>query len=286
MRAAFLTCFIAISAAAQTFSFRTNDVVAFVGGADVVTAQESGHLETLLTIHHWPLKLRFRNFGWEGDTVFAQPRDLGFPPLEQHLKAAGVTVLVSEFGRAEALEGHSAIEFAGAYSNFLARFTNEALRIILVVPPVCETNSQSFPDLAKRNALLLEYRRAIRGMGHPVVDLSNLAGLTDDALQITTRGHARIAREFARQLGIEVPSESKAAFEEVRRAVVAKNRLWFNYWRPQNWAFLGGDRTSVPSSRDHQNPKVRWFPAEMEKFLPLISAQEARIDHAAETARH
>jgi hypothetical protein len=59
--------------------------------------------------------------------------------------------------------------------------------------------------------------------------------------------------------------------------VIAKNRLWFDYWRPQNWAFLGGDRTSVPSSRDHRDPKVRWFPAEMEKFVPLILAQESQI---------
>src|SRR5438045_981274 len=91
---------------AQSFSLRTNDVVAFLGGTDVVTAQQSGHLETLLTIDYPSLNLRFRNFGWEGDTVFAQPRDLGFPPLEEHLRRAGATAIVFEFGRAEALEGH------------------------------------------------------------------------------------------------------------------------------------------------------------------------------------
>ena len=35
----------------------------------------------------------------------------------------------------------------------------------------------------------------------------------------------------------------------LRQLLIAKNRLWFDYWRPQNWAFLAGDRTAQPSSR-------------------------------------
>src|SRR6267142_2435979 len=124
MRLALLMCLVTSTATGQ-FAFRTNDVVAFFGGADVVTAQQSGQLETLLTIHHPSLNLRFRNFGWEGDTVFAQPREIGFPPLEEHLRRAGATVIVFEFGRAEALEKHPVGEFKGAYSKFIARFTNQ-----------------------------------------------------------------------------------------------------------------------------------------------------------------
>ena len=129
--------------------------------------------------------------------------------------------------------------------------------------------------------MLANYASAIRRMGYPTIDLSHLTGLADDGLQITDRGHAIIAAEFARQLGIDPAERQSPAFERLRRAVVAKNRLWFNYWRPQNWAFLGGDRTSVPSSRDHRDPKVRWFPNEMEQFLPLISAKETEIRELA-----
>ena len=67
------------------------------------------------------------------------------------------------------------------------------------------------------------------------------------------------------------------AFEQLRNEVRAKNRLWFDYSRPQNWAFLGGDRTEQPSSRDHRNPNIRWFPLEMEEFVPLIEAKEREI---------
>jgi hypothetical protein len=53
-----------------------------------------------------------------------------------------------------------------------------------------------------------------------------------------------------------------------------KNLLWHDYWRPTNWAFLYGDRTVQPSSRDHMNPNVRWFPQELEHYRALIAAKE------------
>ncbi|HMO66627.1 MAG TPA: hypothetical protein PKE47_15630, partial [Verrucomicrobiota bacterium] len=70
-----------------------------------------------------------------------------------------------------------------------------------------------------------------------------------------------------------------------RQAVIAKNRLWHGYWRPANWAFLWGDRTEQPSSRDHRDRSVRWFPAEMEEFVPLIREAEARIESLAAQVR-
>jgi hypothetical protein len=284
MRYAFLAFLAGWTAGAQPLPFRSNDVVAFVGGSDVAAAQHTGHLEALLSIQYRSLNLRFRNFGWEGDTVFSQPRDFAFPPLEKHLERAGVTVIVFQFGRAEALEGRASSEFGVAYSNFLARFTNQTSRFLLVNPPSFERASGLVPDLTMRNSLLADYARAIRRMGFPVVDLSRVSGITEDGLQITPRGHGLLAAEFARQLGFKAPPQPSASgawenssFEKVRQTIIAKNRLWFDYWRPQNWAFLGGDRTSVASSRDHRDPKVRWFPAEMEKFLPLIAEQEEQI---------
>ena len=65
--------------------------------------------------------------------------------------------------------------------------------------------------------------------------------------------------------------------ERLRQLILEKNRLWFDYWRPQNWAFLHGDRVEQASSRDHRDPKKRWFPEEMEKFLPLIEAKQREI---------
>src|SRR5215207_1005800 len=80
--------------AAGAIELQTNDVVALVGGSDVAAAQFTGHLETLLAAKY--PGTHFRNFGWEGDTVFAQRRDVGFPPLGEHFKRAGVTIAFLE----------------------------------------------------------------------------------------------------------------------------------------------------------------------------------------------
>ena len=286
---------------------RSNDIVAFVGGSDVAAAQHTGHLEVLLAVR-FP-GARFRNFGWEGDTVFAQRRDFGFPPLGEHLKRARVSVLFIEFGRAEAVNGKETVAgFSAAYEKLLTECAKQTRRIVLVTPPPFEPGGDLLPDLSKRNAQLAAHVKAIRTLAKqrslPVIDLFAEFGgishetprLTDDGLQITPRGHALIAAGFARQLGfVELAARaggvsadgvwSNSEFEKLRRTVIEKNRLWFNYWRPQNWAFLGGDRTNQPSSRDHRNPGVRWFPAEMEKYAPLIAVKEADMEQVAGVIR-
>src|SRR5205814_5334255 len=73
--------------------------------------------------------------------------------------------------------------------------------------------------------------------------------------------------------------------ERLRAVIQAKNRLWFNYWRPMNWAFLHGDRTEQPSSRDYRNPAIRWFPEELEKFKPAIEEKEKEISRLAAECR-
>src|SRR5262245_9245930 len=97
------------TAQSASLRFQHGDVIAFLGGADVAAAQHTGHQEALIAAPHRQLGLRFRNLGWEGDTVSTQPRDVGFPPLETRLAHAEATVIVLQFGRAEALAGRGAM---------------------------------------------------------------------------------------------------------------------------------------------------------------------------------
>jgi GDSL-like Lipase/Acylhydrolase family len=269
--------------------------VAFIGGGDVAAAQHYGHIESLLAARY--PKVRFRNFGWEGDTVFLQPRDYNFPPLLEHLRKAEVTVAIVQFGRTEVLANQT-IEFESAYKKLLGELASVVRKVILVTPVPFEKPGEPLPDLSQKNAVLEEVAKVIRIVGDErklrVIDLFSAlrrtqSHITEDGLQISPSGHAAIARAFAIELGI--PHESSFArtgrwenerYEALRQAIIAKNGLWFNYWRPQNWAFLGGDRVEQPSSRDHRDPKVRWFPAEMEKFRGLIEEKEAEIAVLAE----
>jgi len=287
--------------------FRTNDVLAFLGGADVAAAQETGHQESLLTVAFLPLRLRCRNFGWEGGTVFDhQPRDAGFPTQKVQLQRAGTSVIFLQYGRAEALDtNNSGMDFKAGYEKLIEECMEQTPRLVLVTPPPFENGGGLLPDLSARNKELAACAEVVRELAWKrkfvLVDLfAELGGgahgrlrLTENGLQLSPRGQALVACAFARQLGFGRVAEragavdangrwSNAGFEHVRQAVIAKNQLWFNYWRPQNWAFLGGDRITQPSSRDHRNPAVRWFPEEMERFVPLIQQAETRISLAAE----
>ena len=277
--------------------FQTNDVVAFLGGANVVAAQQSGQLEALLILAYPDHRLRFRSLAWEGDTVFAQSRELNYPSLTQQLAKIGATVVVLQFGQTETLGGEAKRQdFLRAYDQLLTECSHQTARLIVVIPsPFEATGDPLLPDLTRHNSDLIAYAESIRSLakqhGATVVDLSGKAGpagpgrLTRDGWQLTAGGHERVATAIAHQLGVDVArARNGPGFEEVRRAVAAKNRLWFQASRPTNWAFLGGDRTEQPSSHDHRDPKVRWFPAEMEQFGPLIATAENEINDLARKA--
>jgi hypothetical protein len=283
------------SRASELVHFHRGDIVVFLGGADVVESQFTGHLESRLTFESQGV--RFRNLGWEGDTVYSQPRDVGFPALDQVVRRAGATVIVLQFGRIEALEGTNKLpQFAAGYMKLLDLCSVVTSRLVLVTPAPFESGPEGLPNHSQRNPDLAAFCDSIRTLATerklPLIDLfrelRNSSPLTKNGLQLTPIGHARLANAFLRQLGSASNADVNAdaswtdpTLEKLRQLIIAKNKLYFDYWRPQNWAFLGGDRVTQPSSHDHRNPKDRWFPSEMEKYIPLIEAKETEIERLA-----
>jgi hypothetical protein len=286
---------------AQPGSFRTNDVIAFVGGAAIVDLEQAGHLETLLTVAHPSHRLRFRSLAWEGDTVFSRPRELNFPPLTELLARTHATVVVVQFGVMESFAGDTGLKgFEQAYDRLLDEIQGVVPRIILVTPLPFEPKSPPLPDLASRNGVLAGYAnvaRALAGARHlPLVDLfgalmsqPRIAAWTVDGQALSAEGQRIVAALWVRELGW--PDLAQAAMEPgfwgregvagLQAAIRVKNRLWFESWRPTNWAFLHGDRTEQLSSRDHRDPKIRWFPSEMERYGQLITEAESRVESLA-----
>ncbi|MEE3178301.1 MAG: hypothetical protein VX317_01355, partial [Verrucomicrobiota bacterium] len=54
------------------FELRKGDVVAFVGGTDLINLQREGRLEAALTMKWKSAAPLFRDFAWDGDTVYHQ----------------------------------------------------------------------------------------------------------------------------------------------------------------------------------------------------------------------
>lgn len=299
------------SHAEQTF-FKPGDVIALVGGEDMVAAAEYGYLEALITRALPDYKLKFRSLAWEGDTVFEQRRDLNYPSLEQQLDKIGATVVIAQFGKMESFAGKEKVgEFMLAYEKLMTRLENGGKRRVLVLTPSAFAQSGPMvkeqhpllthpPDWQKRNEDLVEYsvpisiRRSHPSLPKPpmawnVLDVYDL-GIGDrqlerDGLHLNDNGHFVLASNIVMNLlhvSIDLRTDTaRKQVEPLRKLISAKNRLWFNYYRPQNWAFLAGDRTNQPSSRDHLDPSKRWFPEELEKFLPLIEQKETEIHQLA-----
>lgn len=259
---------------ARANPFRSDDVVSFVGGEDMVAAAEAGFVEYLEAESH-DQNVKFRSLAKEGDTVFEQHRDLNYPPLEDQLQSYGTTVIVAEFGLMEALENPADPHaFITAYGALLTRLSPKASRrLILIAPPAFE----------KQIAQLAERRHAT------LVKLPHEASQLRDGIHLNTLGQLELARRIIAAMGdTPAPEIGLADLEgnQLLQTIRAKNRLWFEYYRPQNWAFLAGDRTSQPSSRDYKDPSIRWFPKEMEEFLPLIAIKESDIEHLAAAKFH
>ena len=52
------------------FKLQSNDVIALTGGSNIERTRFNGFLQTHLFTAQPDAKIKVRNFGWEGDTVF------------------------------------------------------------------------------------------------------------------------------------------------------------------------------------------------------------------------
>ncbi len=115
---------------------QSGDVVALVGGEDMVAAAELGYFELLATRARPTHRVKFRSLAWEGDTVFEQRRDVNFPAWEDQLTGIGATVVVCQFGQMESFAGREKLPgFIAAYEALLARFSDGGKRRLLVLEP-------------------------------------------------------------------------------------------------------------------------------------------------------
>jgi lysophospholipase L1-like esterase len=293
--AAMLGCILGLAYADEPHTpiLRQGDTVAFVGGEDLVALAEDGSFEWMALVANPGLGLHFRSLAWEGDTVYEQPRDLNYPTLEDQLQRVGATVVLVQFGLIESLAGREKIpEFIAAYEKLLDRLApGDSRRVVLLTPGIFEQVAGIPIDRGEANQTLAKYREAIVALAERrhllSVDLAAAMAQAPQAIR-TTRDGLHLSEEGRRFLAVAVmiaiikrdgpPNNGEAhVHTDIFSLIREKNRLWFNYYRPQNWAFLAGDRTSQPSSRDHIDPTKRWFPAEMELYLPLIEAKEREI---------
>ncbi|MBI5802232.1 MAG: DUF1080 domain-containing protein [Verrucomicrobia bacterium] len=268
------------------FALGTNEVVVFVGQENLVREQKAGELEALLASAFAAKQPRFRSMAWEADTVYEQWRDLNFGSWVRQLEAADATIVVAQFGQMEALDGVARLpEFAAAYHRLLDQFAARTRKVVLLSPtPFEKPTATHAPDLTKRNNDVRAYADAVREIarqrGAVFVNLFvPLAGrapgqrLTDDGIHLTAEGLREVAALAALQLGTS--AKLSADLDPIRAAIVQKNQLWFDSWRPANWSFVYGDRVSqLYGKASGTEPSLK---EAFERHRPLVAAADTRV---------
>jgi len=266
------------------FTLDEKDVVVFVGQENFVRDQKAGEIESMLASAFAAQNPRFRSMAWEADTVYEQWRDLNFGSWTRQLETAGATVVIAQFGQMEALDGVKRLpEFVAAYHRLLDQFAGRTRRLVLVSPmPFEKPLASHAPDLTQRNGDVVAYANAVRDLarqrGALFVDLAgpltlrkSARRLTEDGIHPTEVGLHEVAGLIARQLGAE--ENLSASMEPLRQAIVEKNRLWFDCWRPANWSFAYGDRVAQPYGKaGGTEPSLT---GEFERHRPLIDAADS-----------
>jgi glucose/arabinose dehydrogenase/mono/diheme cytochrome c family protein len=267
------------------FTLEPNEVIVMAGQENLVRDQKAGDLEAVLGTAFAAKQPRFRSMAWEGDTVYEQWRDLNFGDWKAQLDAAGAGIVIAQFGQVESFDGVNRLaEFKSAYHRLLDQFTAHTPRLVLVSPMPFEKPAASHaPDLTQRNADVKAYAEAVREVakqrGAVFVDLFTPLSahsdkrLTDDGLHLNALGLQVVAREIAQQLGAS--SSDADDLTALKAAIVEKNRLWFDCWRPANWSFVYGDRVTQMFGKPAQDaPSLR---ESFEARKPLIAKLDARI---------
>ena len=269
-----------------TFAMRPGEVIAFLGGTNVVQEGRTGWLETALTVGaaagSGP---RFRNLAWEGDTVYEQWRDLNFGSWKEQLEAMGATCVVLGFGQMESMDANRGPEeFRAAYAQLLAELRAVTPRVVLLAPlPLEPGAAPAGSAVAGAAARLPQWTEVVRQLaadqGLPFVAIeppvmSGGKSWTSNGIHATAAGWAELSRQLGESL-MGRPGISLEGHEATRQAIVRKNREWFDCWRATNWAFAYSDRTEQPFGQAAGGHPA--LAQELEQYKPRLRLADQAI---------
>lgn len=274
---------------------RPGDRISIVGNTFAERMQLDGQFESALHAAFPSHRLSVRNFGWSGDEVALQPRPYNFVGMEEWLSRHGTDVLIACFGMNESFSGYEGLaEFQRDLESWLdtqlaARYNgNTPPRIILVSPIAHENLGPPLPDGEDRNFILDRYVQIMRQVagkkGAYFIDLfdptrdamaASDEPMTINGIHMNESGYRFVTCEMLAELDVPIRSqdaiavESAAEHEALRQAVLRKNRLFFQRWRPVNTEYVYGRRHEPFGSKN--------FPEEMARLDELIEQAEKKI---------
>ncbi len=274
----------------QALQLNDNDTVVFLGNTVIERAQNYGHWEASLTLASGKKNVKFRNLGWSGDTVFGHARSYfgppqeGFDRLKADLTELKPQVVIICYGALEAYEGEKGLpEFITGYERLLTMITAAAnpREIVLVSPPPAESLEAPMPNMDKHNKQLSVYAKAIGELAKKrdlsfadfFTEAGSVKGLTDNGIHFHDQGYRTVAPMFIKSLGMVPALESQMDSDngtKLRSLIVAKNKLFFQRWRPANETYLRLFRKHEQGNNAKELPMFDPFILEREKEIESL----------------
>jgi lysophospholipase L1-like esterase len=251
--------------------------------------QRYGYWETELLAANADKRITVRNLGWSGDTVHGEARgrfdfdkpEMCFNQLVNLTLELKPTVIFISYGTNESFEGEAGLpKFEKGLEKLLDALKPAGARIVLI-SPMRFYRTKSYPDPIPMNEKIKLYRDTIKRIaekrGHFFADLHlvwpSFFDVSENGMHLTEDGYRHTARQFAQLFGLPRVRQDSDAYEALRRAVIAKNELFFHRWRPQNETYLFG-------FRKHEQGKNA---KEVAEFDPLVAKAEEEIERIRKT---
>ncbi|MDP7293108.1 MAG: GDSL-type esterase/lipase family protein [Verrucomicrobiota bacterium] len=231
--------------------------IAFIGNTLLDRSQDFGYLEALLHQAHPNHDLTVRNLAWPADALGLQPRPANFADTDQHLVFVKADVIFAAFGYNESFAGPDGLaKFRDDLNGYITATKAKAFngkngpRLVLL-SPIANENIEGV-HAAVNNANLRLYTEAMRDIAAKqqvgFVDLFSPTekvmaapehDLTFNGCHLNDDGYRLFADTvFKAVFGIEPP----VVDEEIRAAVLEKNKQFFRRFRPVNTFYYTGGR--------------------------------------------
>jgi lysophospholipase L1-like esterase len=281
----------------NTIEFKDGDRLVLIGNTVFEREQRYASFEPRLALALGDVKVSVRNLAWSGDTVFGHARSYFGPPeeglqrLSGHIEMLKPTVVMLCYGSELAFEKLVGLpDFLSGYRSLIEmlRAKSPGVRVVVVAPPPLENLPPPLPDLTTENKNLSSLRDALRkfslAQNTAFLDLFELMGglpkpgstaklLTENGVHYTREGYEKMAEKLVIGLGLKAADAPPTAIESLRVAVLAKDTLFFNRWRPQNETYLFGFRKHEQGQNAKEIPMFDPLIAEGDKSIQKLKAE-------------
>ena len=231
--------------------------IAFIGNTLLDRSQDFGYLETLLHQAYPNHDLTVRNLAWSADALGMQPRPANFADTDQHLVFVKADIIFAAYGFNESFAGPDGLtKFQDDLNGYITAIKAKAFNgkngpSLVLLSPIANEDTEGV-SAAVNNTNLRLYTDAMRKIAAKqqigFVDLFSVTekamaapqhDLTFNGCHLNDDGYRLFAGTiFKAAFGIETPVPN----EEIRAAVLEKNRQFFRRFRPVNTFYYTGGR--------------------------------------------